>query len=358
MRFTEHMGQKAALLLLLVTSVEPVVAQRVRPMRDSVGFCWDAVQMERLVSYLESQEESKSVPQSFVAGISPHDDFLYAARVYFPLFRSLRTKEVVIFGVTHGTVRKEIGDPQNVVVFDDYGKWMGVSGDIEPSPLRSYLKATIPGAFFQTNNGAHRLEHSIEALLPFVQYFNPGVRITPIMVTAMPFETMEIISDTLSSLIARYVRERGLVLGKDIAFLISSDANHYGRDFNNTPFGDDAEAHERGTAIDCALAGDYLVGEVSRDRICDLTHRLWGKKFTDPGETLWCGKYSVPFGVLTTLKVVQRVSGSGLQGTFLRYSDTYSGGVLPLVKTGMGLTAPFSLKHWVGFFSIGYTLAR
>jgi predicted class III extradiol MEMO1 family dioxygenase len=191
-----------------------------------------------------------------------------------------------------------------------------------------------------------------------VQHFNPGVRITPIMVTAMPFERMEAISDTLSALIACYVRDRGLVLGKDIAFLISSDANHYGRDFNNTPFGDDAEAHERGTAIDRALAGEYLVGEVSPGTIRALTGRLWGKKYTDPGETLWCGKYSVPFGVLTTLKVVQRVSGSGLHGTLLRYSDTYSGGVLPLVKTGMGLTAPFSLKHWVGFFSIAYTLAR
>jgi AmmeMemoRadiSam system protein B len=355
---TKRMAFKASFLLLSVASIRPVIAQEVRPMRDSVGFCWDAVQMERLISYLESVEETKPGPQSIVAGISPHDDFLYAGRVYFPLFRILRTKEVVIFGVTHGAVRKEIGDPQNVVIFDEYPKWKGVSGDIEPSPLRSFLRARMPVAYAQTNNSAHRLEHSIEALLPFVQHFNPEVRITPIMVTAMPFETMEIISDTLSALVARYIRERGLTLGKDIAFLISSDANHYGRDFNNTPFGDDAEAHERGTAIDRTLAGDYLVGRISRDKLRDLTHRLWGKKFTDPGETLWCGKYSVPFGVLTTLKVVQRVSGSGLEGKLLRYSDTYSGGVLPLVKTGMGLTAPFSLKHWVGFFSIAYTLAR
>jgi hypothetical protein len=30
--------------------------------------------------------------------------------------------------------------------------------------------------------------------------------------------------------------------------------------------------------------------------------------------------------------------------------------VLPLKKTGMGTTAPFSLRHWVSFFSIGYYL--
>jgi hypothetical protein len=43
-----------------------------------------------------------------------------------------------------------------------------------------------------------------------------------------------------------------------------------------------------------------------------------------------------------------------ISGTLFRYSDTYSEGVLPLKKTGMGLTAPFSLRHWVSFCSIGY----
>jgi hypothetical protein len=30
--------------------------------------------------------------------------------------------------------------------------------------------------------------------------------------------------------------------------------------------------------------------------------------------------------------------------------------VLPLTQSGMGLTAPFSLQHWVGFFSVIYSL--
>ncbi len=178
------------------------------------------------------------------------------------------------------------------------------------------------------------------------------------MVTAMPFDTMETISDTLSALIARYVKERGLVLGADIAFLMSSDANHYGPDFSNTTFGVDVHAHERGTALDRSLVNDYLVGEISSGTIRGLTQKLWGKKYTDPNESLWCGRYSIPFGMLTTLKVVRRLTGSGLRGTLLRYSDTYSEGVLPLTKSGMGLTAPFSLKHWVGFFSAAYVLDR
>ncbi len=349
---------RAAALVSLAALWTPMVAQETRPVKDDIGFCWDSAQMDRLMSYLESREETGPPSPSLVAGISPHDDYLYAARVYYPLFRSLRTKEVVIFGVTHGTVRKEIGDPQNVVIFDSYPGWRGVSGDVEPSALRSYLTSRMPQTFVQINDTAHRLEHSIEALIPFVQHFNPGIRITPIMVTAMPLERMELIADTLSALIARYIVDRRLVLGSDIAFLISSDANHYGADFSNTPFGNDVRAHERGTALDRELVNEFLVGGISDARIGDLTRRLWGKKLTDPGETLWCGKYSVPFGVLATLKVVQRVAGAGLRGILLRYSDTYSEGVLPLTRTGMGLTAPFSLKHWVGFFSLGFALDR
>lgn len=349
---------ESAVILLLTVAWADGIAQDVRPIRDDVGFCWDRVQMDRLISYLESREGGRAEGAPIIAGISPHDDFLYAARVYFPLFRALRAKEVVIFGVTHGTVRKEIGDPQNVIIFESFPKWRGVLGEIEPSALRSQLTSLLPPARIQINNSAHRLEHSIEALIPFVEHYNPGFTLTPIMVTAMPYDSMEVLSDTLSALIARYVRERGLVLGTDIAFLISSDANHYGADFDNIPFGDDVRAHEEGTALDRELVNGFLVGDLSGEKVRGLTRKLWGGKFTDPDKTLWCGRYSVPFGVLTTLKVVRRLTGSGLRGTLLRYSDTYSEGVLPLTQTGMGLTAPFSLKHWVGFFSIAYVAGR
>ena len=81
-------------------------------MRDDVGFCWQRPQMRRLMDLLAARRPAGVPGRDLVAGISPHDDYLYAGRVYYPLFRKLRTKEAVIFGVTHGTVRKEIGDPQ------------------------------------------------------------------------------------------------------------------------------------------------------------------------------------------------------------------------------------------------------
>ena len=115
----------AALLLMTFFSAFQASAQDVRPIRDSVGFCWNPVQMERLISTLASMEKEPAYSKQIVAGISPHDDYLYAGRMYYPLFRSLHARQIVIFGVTHGTVRKEIGDPRGILLLDDYKEWSG-----------------------------------------------------------------------------------------------------------------------------------------------------------------------------------------------------------------------------------------
>ena len=81
-------------------------------------------------------------------------------------------------------------------------------------------------------------------------------------------------------------------------------------------------------------------------RIGALADALW--KDTGPERVVWCGRYSIPFGLL----VAGHWTGRPLDGELVRYGDTYSGGVLSLTQTGMGTTAPFSLKHWVGFFTM------
>jgi MEMO1 family protein len=341
-----------AILLLL----SPADGQEVRPVRDRVGFCWDQQQMERLTAYLKSREADSPEAPPVIAGISPHDDYLYAAPTYYPLFRRIRAKEVVIFGVTHGSVRQAIGDPTGVLILDSFPAWEGPRGRCLPSPLRGRLAERLPPEMQLLSNKAHELEHSIEAMIPFLQQSNPGVRITPVMVTAMPFSRMRQIADTLASIVAGYVHEAGLVPGRDITFLISSDANHYGADFSNSPFGEDATAHGRGTALDREIVDECLAGVLTEDRIERLTGRTWGAVYTAPGPTLWCGRYAVPFGLLAVRRIVRQWNSGELEGRLLRYSDTYTDGVVPLTETGMGLTAPFSLNHWVGFFSMAFTL--
>ena len=331
-----------------------LAAQERRPIRDDVGFCWNPESMQKLVNYLESQEQQIPVAEGLVAAISPHDDYLYAGRIYYPLFKILRTKEVVIFGVTHGTVRNEISGLQNILILDEFKYWPGLKNPIPVSGLRDYLLEKLDPTVFIKNNRAHEIEHSIEALLPFLQHFNPDVKITPIMVTPMPFSSMEEISEKLAGVIAEYMNEHNLKAGKDIFFLFSSDGNHYGKDFNNSPFGEGEKAWETALQLDQRLISTYLTGVMDSKKVKGLTKELWGETYLDYRNTYWCGKYSVPFGLLTIEKIMEIMMNKKIIGRLFLFSNTYSEGVLPLKKTGMGTTAPFSLRHWVSFFSIGY----
>ena len=346
--------RKFVKLLIAGMCILSLTAQERRPIRDDVGFCWNPTSMQKLVDYLASQEKETFKAEGLVAAISPHDDYLYAGRIYYPLFKILKAKEVVIFGVTHGTVRNEISGLENILILDEFGCWPGLKEPISVSELREYVKGRLDQSVFITNNRAHAIEHSIEGLLPFLQYFNPGIKITPIMVTPMPFTRMEQVSMKLSKVIADYMNRKHLTAGKDIFFLISSDGNHYGKDFNNSPFGEGEKARDTALKLDQHLIHTYLTGIMDSGKIKGLTKKLWGETYLDYRNSYWCGKYSIPFGLLTVEKIIALTMKKEINGMLFRFSDTYSEAVLPLKKTGMGTTAPFSLRHWVSFFSIGY----
>lgn len=125
------LGTLAAILLigslnwLSASAAEQQASRRIRPVRDDVGFSWNANSMKILVDYLAANEQETFRSEGLVAAISPHDDYLLAGRIYYPLFNLIRTKEVVIFGVTHGTVRQEIKGLDSVLILDDYDLWPG-----------------------------------------------------------------------------------------------------------------------------------------------------------------------------------------------------------------------------------------
>ncbi len=343
--------------LIITLTLMPLAAQEVRPVKDDVGFCWNAASMKTLVDYLEAREKETFRTDGLVAAISPHDDYLYAGRIYYPLFKILRAKEVVIFGVTHGAVRKEIGDPQGILILDEFNLWPGPAKPIEVSGLREYLKARLDKGQFMVSNKAHELEHSIEALLPFLQYFNPDVKITPIMVAPMPYARMEEVSTNLAAVIAAYMKENKLAAGKDIAFLISSDGNHYGQDFNNSPFGEGQKAWETALALDRRLIADYLTGTMDDAKIEGLDQGALGQDLPRLPEHLLVRQIFDPLRA-------PRGPEDHRHGFEARRSTARSSvtpiptakAPCPLTKLGMGTTAPFSLRHWVSFCSIGYYL--
>ncbi len=329
--------------------------QSVRPIRDDVGFCWNATEMDKFIKFLSSETDiSAATSQSkLIGGISVHDDYLYAGKIYYPLFKQIRTKEVLIFGVTHGTVRKEMNDPKDILILDEYDQWEGPYSKVEISPLREMIKEKLSKEYYIISNKAHSIEHSIEALIPFLQFYNRNIKITPIMITQMPFERMEEISKQLSAVVLEYINQNELEIGKDIFFLISNDANHYGEDFNNAPYGMNEQAHTAATENDRRIIKENLYGEVNTEKVQNLTTEIWPDPANSKTIPLWCGRYPVVFGLLTVNNIIDELYGRSIHGELFKYSDTFAEKVLPFKNTGMGLTAPFSYKHWCGWFTLG-----
>jgi AmmeMemoRadiSam system protein B len=252
-------------------------------------------------------------------------------------------------------VRKDMNNPENVLILDEFDKWKGPYNDVEISPLREILKHQLDKQYYIVSNKAQSIEHSIEGLIPFLQHYNRDVKITPVMVTEMPFERMESLSTQLAGIISSYVKENGLRFGKDIFFLISNDANHYGEDFDNLPYGMEEEGHKIATNNDIRIADETFNGQVSKDKIKNFSNELWTEAGFNENCPLWCGRYPIVLGLLTINKIVT-TTGKKLAGKVFKYSDTWTGGVLSVKGTGMGITAPYSLKHWVGFLSVGFYL--
>ncbi len=343
-------------LVLIMNSV--IISQTTRPIRDNAGYCWKANQFDKFIEWLDQDcVDDTFSSENLVAGISPHDDYLYAGKVYHPLYKLIHAKEVVIFGVTHGTVRKAMNDPRNVLILDEFNKWQGPYSDVEISPLRELIKQKLDKQYFMVSNKAQSIEHSIEGLIPFLQHYNRDFKITPIMVTGMPFERMDSLSAKLDEIISGYVKENNLELGKDIFFLISNDANHYGEDFDNQPYGLDENAHTTAITNDKRIADETFNGLFANEKIKNFSDELWPEAGVTQNCPLWCGRYPIVFGLLTINKIMNK-SGKLITGKVFKYSDTMTGGVLPFKDSDMGITAPYSYHHWVGFLSAGFYLNK
>jgi len=316
--------------------------------------------MDRLCAFLEGNDPARgSAGPPLVAGVAPHDDFLYAGAVAWPLFRRIRAREVLILGVTHGTVRKALGNPEGVLLLESFDAWQGPYGSVAISPLRDRLKRDLPPGSWVEHPQAHTLEHSIEALLPFLQHVRRDVAIIPVMVTAMDRETMGKQARNLAGVLRHYLEERHLVLGRDVAILISADGNHYGPDFDNLTFGPGRTGHEAALRNEREVLEGLVRVPLTGHQVEQVLTQLWGADFRAPGRLQWCGKFSIPLG----LQLLVELNRNGVLSqpptlSLLAHGDTFSDGVLPFRGSDLGLTAPFSLQHWVSFFSLGIEAGR
>ncbi len=100
---------------------------------------------------------------------------------------------------------------------------------------------------------------------------------------------------------------------------------------------------------------DCFDGELQPDKIERFTRYTLDDHDHRESKWTWCGRYSVPFGLLAAWHLQQRLRAKPLSGTILGYATSLDHPQLKVDDLeGMGVTAPATLRHWVGYASVGF----
>jgi AmmeMemoRadiSam system protein B len=326
----------------------------IRPLRDTVGFAQFPWQMDSLMARMARTGWTKTTGSNWNLVICPHDDYTYVGKLYPELLQNIKASNLILIGVAHKAAQIGIEDS---LVFDSYSEWKGPWGNIPVSPAREEIYNFLKGKYAVINDSLQKVEHSVEATIPYLQYFNKKISIVPILVPAMNPDRMESCGKALADAIRVVAMNHNWKWGTDYAIVVTTDAVHYGSEgwggTNMAYFGCDekgnikAREHEKGIIDSC------LTGKVSPEKI-----RLFNSLTLNPVnfheyKWTWCGRYSVPVALYVSYYLN---ASKPLSGELAGYSTSITSPHVAVDDIRMGRTAIATDCHWVGYASIGYTL--
>jgi len=167
---------------------------------------------QALQSTLAALIPAVSAPVTAKAVISPHAGYIYSGAVAGETFARVKIPdEVVILGVNHH------GLGPDIAVYAS-GSWMTPLGEV---PIAEELARNILeyAPLATRDEAAHRLEHSLEVQVPFLQYRNPQLAIVPIMLSFIDLNSCLVLAKTL----ARAIQDQG----RPVLLVASTDMTHY-----------------------------------------------------------------------------------------------------------------------------------
>ena len=337
-----------------------------RGLADVVGFAHLAQQMEAIVQRIAAQDGAKledllerngvSASDRWRMAIAPHDDYAYAGYLYPLVLRNVKARTVIVFGVAHKARQLGLEDQ---LIFESFRRWSGPYSDVEISPLRERLMRMLPEHAWRVSDEMHEIEHSVEAKIPFLQHYNRSVAIVPILVPCMSYARMNELALPLANAISAIMTDEGLEWGRELALVSSTDAVHYGdqgwgdRDF--AFYGCSPEGYAAALDHEQRIMSDCLAGELQPDRIERFTRYTLADHDHREYKWTWCGRYSVPFGLLVAWHLQQLRRAPLLHGTILDYATSLDDQRIEVADLdGMGVTAPATMRHWVGYAAVGY----
>ena len=275
--------------------------------------------------------------------------------MYPAVLRNITAKTIIFFGVAH---RAKSFNLENQLVFDSFETWHGPYGPVKVSPLREKIISQLPQNMFVINDSMQTTEHSVEAMIPFLQYQNRNIEIVSILVPYMEFEQMKSISQQVAKALHKIMTEENLHWGEDIALLISSDAVHYGDEEwggkNYAPYGTDSTGNAQAVSHEHEIIKTCFEGKLTEEKIARFFSYTVSRDDFREYKWTWCGRYSIPFGLLTSLYLQSLEESGSLTGVPVAYATSITQPHLKVDDLGMGKTAIATAHHWVGYPAIGF----
>ena len=144
--------------------------------------------------------------------IAPHAGYLYSGKVAGSVYGAVSVPDaVLVIGPNHTGV----GAP---AALSPPGEWLTPLG---PVPVQSRLSGLIlkHAPLVREDASAHRLEHSLEVQLPFLQYRNPNVSIAALCLSLRDFGSIVSLGEGIARAVSEYAAE--------VLIVASSDMTHY-----------------------------------------------------------------------------------------------------------------------------------
>lgn len=118
------------------------------------------------------------------------------------------------------------------------------------------------------------------------------------------------------------------------------------------------EAYLRAVAKDRELLTGPLAGPVSPGKAEAFYSTVVDSQNPDAYRMPWCGRFSVPFGLLLLGEVAREFGLPPPEGSPIAFGTSISFPELPVKPLGMGATAPANLYHFVSYPGVAFTAGK
>ena len=246
-----------------------IVEKHIRHVHDTIGFAKYAWQMDSIYDRLGIVDKENNL--KWKAAISPHDDYKYAGLLYYESLKGINANTIILIGVAH---RARNFNLQDKIIFGSYTHWQSPYGDLKVSDLNNEIMNNLEKETYVVHDSMQNLEHSLEAIIPFLHKKNPDLEIIPILVPYINYDRIDDFSTKLSEAVKTVLNKHNLIYGKDVAIVISNDAVHYGNEEwsgDLAPFGVDDEGTEQARQMDLEIINTCLTDDITNEKIKQFT---------------------------------------------------------------------------------------